>query len=496
MTRIELGPVKRKGKLSPSYILVCLLALGLCSCAVVSIDTMRNEPLPPKKADVVKTRASQNLTVAELPNGVFIGISMSGGGSRATNFSAAVLLELEKLGILQKTAVISSVSGSSLVAAYYGLYGNTGLWKDVMQLRSSFRTDFESPWLWSWLDPRNFMRYWFTNFNRSDMMRQVLDNELFDEKQFKDMGAVSPEILGRPQILINATSDDTGRQFVYSDEQFAHGLNSRLDTYPVANAVMASSAFPGVFQNITLKDYRIKGGEFSRDELGGETQNYGHLFDGGPSDNLGVKPLVEIIDNLYQSGDPQKQPKGCFLFVADAYPYQESLNHLQKMDTRSWYDYIFSTNLISASDTQLSTHRTDMMKELGVDTTFNHLQPYVQEKRAGDSKNPVNGKLSNCNIWHLTFQRMYEPSFETIIGPDGIDLLRNVRKVVTGTPTRYKLTEVQGYSPETVQDYLFKAANILVKNDKVKDEYGNEVFIFQDVCKKMTVLGLKDLKCD
>ncbi|WP_411725293.1 patatin-like phospholipase family protein [Methyloglobulus sp.] len=479
---------------------------------------MHNEPLPPllpksvdtapprawkthcdqpklsrqihKQTGLTSTRASKNLTIDDLPNGVLIGIAMSGGGSRAANFSTAVLLELEKLGILQKTAVISSVSGSSLVAAYYGLYGcDPELWNPT-ELRNRFRTNFELFWLGRWLDPRNIARYWFTNFNRSDMMLQEIDSKLFDEKQFKDMNQGRSPIPGTPRILINATSYTNGLQFVFSDEQFEDRLNSRLDTYPVANAVMASSSFPVVFHDITLKDYTIKDRALSGDELGDATQNYEHLIDGGPSDNLGVEPLVNIVDKLYKN--PQK-PKGCFLFVADAFPYQELSEDVQKADTRHWYDFFLDTNVAASSDVLLFTRRVGLMRDLGVNVTSKDLNPYVQAKE--DPKKPI----EHCNIWHLTFQRMYAPSFERDVKleePDQLRLLRQIRKVVNGTPTRYKLTEVQGYSPESVQDYLFKAANILVKNDNIEDKDGNPVLIYKDVCKKMTVFGFKDLQCD
>ncbi len=483
-TKIDIRPARPWRMFSPyCFFLWLLMASALGGCGAISINTMHNEPLP--LHNVVTTRASKTLTVDELPNGVFIGIAMSGGGSRAANFSAAVLLELQDLGILQNTAVISSVSGSSLVAAYYGLYGcdtDTKQWQGAA-LRDQFRTDFELPWLGRWLDPRNIARYWFTNFNRSDIMLQELDSDLFDEKQFKDM---CQRKSGMPRILINATSFTTGQQFVFSDEQFKDSLNSRLDTYPVANAVMASSSFPVVFHDITLKDYSIKGNAFPGDERRDETENFEHLIDGGPSDNLGITPLVEIVDTIYKN--PQKQPNACFLFVVDAFPHQQLSEDVQKADTRHWYDFFLDTNIATSSDVLLSTRRVDLMQELGIDVTLRDLNPFVQSKK--NAPNPID----HCNVWHLTFQRLSAPSFEAVIAEKETDEYRQMlqlREVVNATPTRYKLSGVKGYSPESVQDYLFKAANILIKKDKIK---GTDKFIFQDVCEQMGAY-LKDLKC-
>src|SRR5512142_2682650 len=75
--------------------------LGATGCAVATIDTMKNQAYSPKDAQYT-TRASETLSTDNLADGVFVGIAMSGGGSRAANFSAAVLLELEALGIMEK----------------------------------------------------------------------------------------------------------------------------------------------------------------------------------------------------------------------------------------------------------------------------------------------------------------------------------------------------------------------------------------------------------
>lgn len=475
----------------------CLfLSAILCGCSIINIDTMHNEPLPHPMEAAIATRASQNITIDDLPNGVFIGIGLSGGGSRAGNFSAAAMLELEKLGILQKTSVISSVSGSSLVAAYYGLYGNNNeLWNPSV-VRDRFLTDFELPWMARWLNPWNVVRYWFTNLNRSDIMRQELDNALFDEKQFKDMEQGRWPNARTPRILINATSYTNGQPFIFSDEQFKDSLKSRLDTYPIANAVMASSSFPVVFHDVTLNDYSLKDISLPENRPAKETQNYEHLIDGGPSDNLGTTTLIGIVDKLYKVNDPKKQPNACFLFVVDAFPHQEYSEDVKKIDTRHWYDFILDTNVATSSDILLTTRRVDLMKELGVDVTDENINPYMPALKVADHKTPITqNAIAYCTVWHLTFQRLSAPHFETIIaGSKQTDKYRQMlllRRVVNATPTRYKLSEVEGYAPETVQDYLFKAANILIRKDKMLN---SDKPIVQDICDRMWVYD-KDLKC-
>lgn len=51
-----------------------------------------------------------------------IGIALSGGGYRAAAFHLGTLRALDRLGILSKIDVISSVSGGSILSAYYGLH--------------------------------------------------------------------------------------------------------------------------------------------------------------------------------------------------------------------------------------------------------------------------------------------------------------------------------------------------------------------------------------
>jgi len=454
-------------------IMIALVSLALSNsgCGLFTFDTMKNDLLTENvKPD--HSRTSEAIARPELPNDIFIGIAMSGGGSRAANFSAAVLLELERLGILQHTTVISSVSGSSLTAAYYGLYGkDPSSWNEPL-LRKHLGNNFELDWIGRWFLPWNVARYWTGNFSRSDIMEQVLDSELYGAQQFKDMPP------GVPKILMNATSYTSGRRFVFSDEGFAENLNSRLDTYPIANAVMASSAFPGVFHDVTLKDYRIT----QRDN----TQQYEHLLDGGPSDNLGTTILTDIIRRLNKSDN---KLAGCFMFVVDAFNYQETPEHTQEADTRKFFDFLFDTNVATASDALLTSRRIDLLRALDIYVDDADLVPYKTTDIWLDDEGK---KTTPCQVWHLSFQRLYSPSFEMALGKldKSQDHLRDVRKLVNGIPTRYKLTTVNGYSPESVQDYIFTAAKTLIRDDKIES-----TLILKKVCDWFMEKKLPNLNC-
>jgi len=477
-----------------------LLLLGCCltGCSGITgltIDTMRNEPLLIPANVSAPTNTNQRSK-----SNVFIGIAMSGGGSRATNFSAAVMLELEKLGILQHATVISSVSGSSLTAAYYGLYGDNSnpnsdhFWKED-SIREAFLTDFLSGWILRWFNPWNMVRYWNTNFTRSDIMIEELNDALYDGKLYKDF--IKHE--NSPQILINATSFTNGQPFFFTEKYFAKKLNSTLDTYPVANAVMASSAFPGVFHPVTLKDYSVKNNELG--SKNNETQNYEHLIDGGPSDNLGITALIDTLDPI--------KHEHCLFLVIDAYPYHESADHVQKLSTRNWYDYIFDSGTVLAStDVMLTQNRKLILEKVfSSDTVDIGFQSFNEKSKIKVS--PANSEYNDpkitkeCAVWHLSFQRLYSYEFENAFAGQDVNqrqYLDRVRKVVNSVPTSYRLEESQeGYEPKTVQDYIFKAANILIRKDRVSDDRtnrgDNNKFIYQKVCDLLVnQWKLKDMK--
>ena len=130
---------------------VCI-QLSLSSCAVVPYYSHYNvkadphrEPAPSAKApsgaylaseDVQwnvdwqcranwqfdkRAKSSNPLDACPKTDNNFIGVAISGGGSRASVFSAAVLFELQRYGLLQQVDVLSSVSGGSFTAAYYVL---------------------------------------------------------------------------------------------------------------------------------------------------------------------------------------------------------------------------------------------------------------------------------------------------------------------------------------------------------------------------------------
>ncbi len=425
------------------------LVVGVSACSIIPYEhgTRANEPL---SEQTVTTRGSERVSYEDLPeHKVFIGISLSGGGNRAANFSVAALRELEKLGVVQQASAVSSVSGGSLAATYFGMYGNgrdPTRWNDE-EIARRFKQDLRTQWILRWFLPQNALRFWFTPFDRSDIMKGVIDDALFDgaESKFAAMGT------GLPRILINA-SNLVGQNFVFTEERF-RDLGSRLDTYPISHAVMASAAFPGAFNNVTLEDYSSK-----------DRRTYLHLLDGGPTDNLGVKALRRTLNNLDRS-EPSRPLKGCLFVVIDAFPdplgksEERVTGHDQRYDRdpRRFLDYFFDDNLLNAFDDLLLDHREEMLRTMGNPAVKTGEVSFWTYRPFRDNAQSVNQSLA-CHVWHLTFQTLAR---FTAVDP----AVESLGKLVNDIQTDLRLRAPGERDAGRLQKALFDAAELVIWKD-------------------------------
>src|SRR2546428_10214426 len=104
--------------------LVAAAVCGLAGSAPPVFIPATNEPL---SASTPRNMGARTDFMRE--NSIVL--SLSGGGLRAAAFAHGVLTALESVktaggDLLGDVALISSVSGSSLTAAYYGVYGREG----------------------------------------------------------------------------------------------------------------------------------------------------------------------------------------------------------------------------------------------------------------------------------------------------------------------------------------------------------------------------------
>lgn len=342
---------------APATIL-SLLLLGLAGC--VSAVPSTSAPVV-----AVPTRANQTLDQEARLDGRFIGLAISGGGSRAAVFGGAMLRELHRLGLLQQVDVLSAVSGGALPAAYYALDGYRAVdFSNGFLERMGY--DFQQDVRGRWISPGTLLTRWFGDATKSDTVVQVLDEQLFHGATYADLNPA------RPKLLLNATNALTGDPFVISDEGFAT-LSSTLSAYSVSRAVYMSAAYPGVFDPVSLSP--------SEPTLHPAVLAY----DGGPSDNLGIKTLVNLLAKADQRAALTAQfPLGCVIIAVDATPRIAS-------DT---------AQPLSASTVLLKSHRREVLERVGM----------IEERqdRAMFGTFTVNGSQSVCTFWHLALRQLPE----------------------------------------------------------------------------------------
>src|SRR5260221_8603019 len=84
-----------------------------------------------------------------------IGLALSGGGSRAIAFHLGCLKALNELGLLDRVNVISTISGGSVIGAYYAYNPNKSFQEFESDIRRFLRSGFQRAILTEVLKPRN-----------------------------------------------------------------------------------------------------------------------------------------------------------------------------------------------------------------------------------------------------------------------------------------------------------------------------------------------------
>ncbi len=242
----------------PKIIMRRVLILLMFVLALSACTTSREWNTAIRDTDREKDYIFYNRLPKNNAQDTFVVLVFSGGGTRSAAFSYGVLQKLRDTKIilngkerrlLDEVDVISSVSGGSYTAAYYGLFGNR-IFSDYE--RVFLERDVQGEMLKMLFNPLKLAKISSPTYNRSDLSSQWLSNNIFENKTFKSMSK------GKlPYIIMNASDINTGMTFSFIQQQFDF-LCSDISDYPVANAVMASSAVPGVFAAVTLKNRQIE----------------------------------------------------------------------------------------------------------------------------------------------------------------------------------------------------------------------------------------------
>jgi hypothetical protein len=173
---------------------------------------------------------------------------------------------------------------------------------------------------------------------------RIWDLNLEFEVRFRDL---NPE---RPYLILNATNGtkgDFGQVFTFTKEDFEEKLRSDISRYRLANAVMASAAFPAAFNYVTLRNFR-------RDE-----PSYMHVFDGGNRDNLGLTSIFRTLDGVVRE-EPVRYKKVLVILV-DSFVEPRGVSESDP-DPR---DAFIDLNFIDTFECLLMNSREALLQELG-----------------------------------------------------------------------------------------------------------------------------------
>ena len=226
-------------------------ALGACA-------TVHNLPLNTPSANPFAGTLIQAAQAAERKDdsgGTVVGLAFSGGGTRAAAFAYGVLKQMERTptphiggrDLLDHVGIVSGVSGGSVIAAYYGLKGRAAL----ADFREQFLTQDVMAALNTDVNIVNINRALGGGVNTDNRMRDWLNAHLFHGATFSRL------IAHRPITLINATDIYNRTPFLFAPVTFA-AMCSDIADYPVAGAVAASSAVPGVFAPVVIESFHGK----------------------------------------------------------------------------------------------------------------------------------------------------------------------------------------------------------------------------------------------
>ncbi len=266
-----------------------------------------------------------------------IGLALSGGGVRAATFHLGVLARLAEDTLLERVTFISTVSGGSMAAGLvFALAGHgwptSATYRDDVLPRAyqlltgkSLQVSFLGRWL---------TRPWLWRGGRAMALASSLRSLWGITMRLSDLPHT-------PRWVINATLFETGKNWRFAprrmgDYRYGYVLNP---DFPVAEAIAASAAVPGLIGPLVLSTARFAWVRYAR---GGKETTPNNpatprvrLWDGGVYDNLGVEAL-------FKPGRAKRyRDEYDFLIVSDAsaalgFPpprYQYHLRGLRLIDT-------------------------------------------------------------------------------------------------------------------------------------------------------------------
>lgn len=244
-----------------------------------------------------------------------IALAFSGGGYRAASFNLGVIsflseIKIKDSSLLEKTVVLSTVSGGTITGAKYAIGVKQG--KSISEIYNSLYSFMsEKDLIALALDRLVSNEGWGQNRTRSliNAMADIYDAYLFENEKFGLLLNETPPIHLK-HISFNATEFANALQFRFqSSEEIINPVEGEskrgiIGNYylkiplsiaqhiRMADVLAASSCFPGGFEPINFPhDFILPPHEEIQDLKAMKEYPVG-LMDGGIVDNQGVTPIL------------------------------------------------------------------------------------------------------------------------------------------------------------------------------------------------------------
>jgi NTE family protein len=236
-------------------------------------------------------RVPANVTVTA--GGRRVGLALSGGGFRAAAFGLGALRALREGGVLEQVAVVSGISGGSLLTAMWA-YGPADFDEFDDTVTTLLRRGLERDIKRHALRPRRVALSALSvigavlpgSLNRSRTSTRT--EALVDALRATDLARKTMSEVTHPglETIISATDLPTGNAVRFGSAVSScspHGVIG--EPIPVVDAVAASAAFPALLPQL----YRTY--TFTRTDATVHRKPL-LMIDGGVYDNLGLSPLL------------------------------------------------------------------------------------------------------------------------------------------------------------------------------------------------------------
>lgn len=272
-----------------------------------------------------------------------VGLSLSGGGFRASFFHLGVMARLAEIDALRSIEALSTVSGGSIVGAHYYLEvqklleskPDTGITRNdyidiVRRIQDNFLKSVQTNIkLQTFASLTDYLNVFFRkkHYSRSHRLGELYESEIYqsvDDGHANHIPRIMPELLIKPEgevdaqthkpkhynwlrrakipaLVINSTSLNSGHNWQFTARSmgeppsqidgeidnntryrrmyYEHTPNEALQKYRLGYAVAASACVPGLFEPLKIA-------ELYQDKIV-------RLVDGGVHDNQGVAGLLD-----------------------------------------------------------------------------------------------------------------------------------------------------------------------------------------------------------